>query len=552
MSTEGVGGDRVRGRRGGAGRSGRTVWAGGRSGTASRYDRGRCGPGSGVAGRSSRPHGHPDERAAVLHPPERAARAAGVAQAGGRCRFDSGGAEPARACALPRAHGVQRHRELQAGRARRVPRVDWRPVRSARQRVDELRRDDLHAGRAHRSRRVRGQGPARTPRFRRRHGAAASRNREGTGRGSRGVARSPRRRRSHHRSAAPRPAAGLALRRALADRHPRGDQGGSARAGSLVLQEVVSARCDGRDRGRRHRPRGGGEAGARALRGHPEAVGTARERGSDDSAPQGDAVQPGHRSGSTGHDRVGRRQERRAQADDGRRLPRRADATAGRRDAEPALARDRAAARCAVHRRRIQRRYPRPAAAAVRYRRRRSRERAGGGAGGGDARSPPRPAVRLLGRRDRPRPAGDAGRLRARLQRARYDREPALCRRVRASLPRGRAHSRCRARIPHRGQLLAHGHRRRDAGGRAVLDYRREPRRARGRARKERDGAVNRRAPHRHGACEHGHGRAVDRPDGGPRPGRQTAGRRQGHRHAHPFRIWASRSSRSRTGSRCG
>ena len=49
--------------------------------------------------------------------------------------------------ALPRAHGLQRHRELQAGRAGVVPRVDRRALRPARQRLDVVRRNHLHARR---------------------------------------------------------------------------------------------------------------------------------------------------------------------------------------------------------------------------------------------------------------------------------------------------------------------------------------------------------------------------------------------------------------------
>ena len=106
----------------------------------------------------------------------------------------AGRARPARPRALPRAHGVQRHRELQAGRAGVVPRVDRRALRPARQRLDLVRRNHLHARHPDRPARLRRSRHARAARLRRRHVAAARRSREGARRRPRGMARAPRRR----------------------------------------------------------------------------------------------------------------------------------------------------------------------------------------------------------------------------------------------------------------------------------------------------------------------------------------------------------------------
>ena len=95
--------------------------------------------------RRGRSNGDAAERPEVLHPPERAAGQARVAAAGGEGGLARRGRRSAGARAPHRAHGVQRQRALQAGRAGLVLRVDRRAARPARQRVHELRRDGLHA-----------------------------------------------------------------------------------------------------------------------------------------------------------------------------------------------------------------------------------------------------------------------------------------------------------------------------------------------------------------------------------------------------------------------
>ena len=124
---------------------------------------------SGAAGRSGGAHRPAAQRAALLHPPQRAAGQPRVAASGGQRRLDPRGERSARARALSRAHGVQRHRELQAGRADHLSRVDRRPLRSARQRLHVVRRDRLHARRADRQAGLRRSRPAGAARLRRRH-----------------------------------------------------------------------------------------------------------------------------------------------------------------------------------------------------------------------------------------------------------------------------------------------------------------------------------------------------------------------------------------------
>ena len=78
---------------------------------------------------------HAAERPQVLHPPERPAGEPRVAAARGEGRIARRGRRSAGARALHRAHGVQRQRALQAGRAGLVLRVDRRAARAARQRA---------------------------------------------------------------------------------------------------------------------------------------------------------------------------------------------------------------------------------------------------------------------------------------------------------------------------------------------------------------------------------------------------------------------------------
>ena len=68
-----------------------------------------------------------------------------VAAPGGQSRLDRRGRRPAGARPPHRAHGVQRQRPFQTGRAGLDVRVDRRAPRPARERVHQLRRDRLHA-----------------------------------------------------------------------------------------------------------------------------------------------------------------------------------------------------------------------------------------------------------------------------------------------------------------------------------------------------------------------------------------------------------------------
>ncbi len=124
----------------------------------SRHDSAGTGARSHAADRSGGAHRPTAERAPLFPAPEQPARKARVDAAGGERRRDPGGSRPARPGALPRAHGVQRHRALQAGRAGVVPRIDRRAVWPARQRVDLVRRNHLHARHADRQARLRREG----------------------------------------------------------------------------------------------------------------------------------------------------------------------------------------------------------------------------------------------------------------------------------------------------------------------------------------------------------------------------------------------------------
>ncbi len=73
------------------------------------------------------PHRHAAERPDLLHPPQRRGPSnRRHAAPGGQGRLDRRGRRSARPGARARAHGVQRHRALQAGRAGVLPRVDRR------------------------------------------------------------------------------------------------------------------------------------------------------------------------------------------------------------------------------------------------------------------------------------------------------------------------------------------------------------------------------------------------------------------------------------------
>ena len=252
-----------------------------------RRRRSRC-RSTGAADRCRRVGRAAAQRPALLHPPQRPPGQPRVAASGGQRRLDPRGQRSARAGAFPRAHGVQRHRELQAGRAGRVPRVDRRAVRSARQRLHVVRRDRLHARRAHRPRRYVDRGLLGAARLRRRH-----------------AARCPRRSRRSAASSSKSGAAGSARGRGCTDKQlpvllresryaerlpigtPEISRRFRASGCSTSIADVVSPRSDGRGRRRRHRA--AEASGCRAaVRRHPAAEPAPRavDRG---AAAQGDA-----------------------------------------------------------------------------------------------------------------------------------------------------------------------------------------------------------------------------------------------------------------------
>ena len=122
-----------------------------------------------------------------LRPQEQPPRQPRAAAPGGEDRIAGRGRRSAGPRARARAHGVQRQRALQAGRAGLVLRVDRRAARAARQRLHRLRRDRLHARPsvrqagdrregAHRVRRLRRRADARSRRKSTRNAASSSRN----------------------------------------------------------------------------------------------------------------------------------------------------------------------------------------------------------------------------------------------------------------------------------------------------------------------------------------------------------------------------------------
>ena len=242
----------------------------------------------------------------------------------------------------------------------------------------------------------------------------------------------------------------------------RGDQGCAARAVDGVLPEVVPAGPDGRGGGRRSRSGRGREAVARTVRQHPTPLRAGRGRGPHRPLARRDALQRGHRSGVTGLDRDARFQEQTGGAADrcattappscgswwarcSTRASARSRAVPTRHSWRPKPAPTRSGAPCSCSR--LARPCPRTAWLPASRRSCWRRER-----------------VQQFGfsaaELDRARRALVAG-LRTCLQRARDQREPELRRRVRPALPRRRAHSGHRARVPHRVHLSADG----DAGG---------------------------------------------------------------------------------------
>ena len=135
------------------------------------------------------------QRRAAVRPAERPSGQPRVAAAGGQGRIARRGGRSAGARAPHRAHGVQRQRALQAGRAGLVLRVGRRAARAARQRVHQLRRNRLHARPAERQAGDRRERADRAGRFRRRPDArsrqrstrsAASSSRNGAAASARG------------------------------------------------------------------------------------------------------------------------------------------------------------------------------------------------------------------------------------------------------------------------------------------------------------------------------------------------------------------------------
>src|SRR5262245_38453760 len=185
--------------------------------------------------RQSHSHRHAAQWSEVFRASERPtgqARFAAARREGGIAQRSR---RSARARAPDRAHGVQRQRAFQAGRAREVLRDGGRAPRTARQRVHELRRDGLHVRRAERSTRNRRKSADRAVRLRRRIVADAAGSRQGTRRRDRGVARRARCRLAHPRQAVSDSVLSLAVRGSAADwqagHHPQ--RAGRAAAGVL-------------------------------------------------------------------------------------------------------------------------------------------------------------------------------------------------------------------------------------------------------------------------------------------------------------------------------
>ena len=205
--------------------------------------------------RHGRSHRHAAQRSEVFRAPERPAGQARVAAARRQGRIAQRSRRSARARAPDRAHGVQRQRAFQAGRAGVVLRDGRRAPRAARQRVYELRRNGVHVRRAERQAGNRRKGADRAGRFRRRPDAVAAGSRQGTRRRDRGVARRPRRRIAHPRQAVSDSVLQVALRRAAADRQAGHHPQRAGRAAARVLRHLVSPGSHGGRCGRRHRRR---------------------------------------------------------------------------------------------------------------------------------------------------------------------------------------------------------------------------------------------------------------------------------------------------------
>ena len=230
-------------------------------------------------GRSRRPadhRRHAVQRPALLHPQESAAAGPRRAAAGRQRGIDSRRRRPARAGALRRAHGLQRHAPLPEAGCRRLPAVDGHALRRAHQRQHELRSDGLPAADSHRQCRRHRPVAAHPGRLGACRLVRSRGDRQGARRHPRGVAGGPRRRRADARRAASRPAQGLPLRRSPADRQARDHPDVPLRPSEEVLHRLVPARSDGGHRRRRFRSVGDRSAHQVALRRHP---GAPRRRG---------------------------------------------------------------------------------------------------------------------------------------------------------------------------------------------------------------------------------------------------------------------------------
>ena len=208
-------------------------------------------------------YGHAAERAALLRSRQRQAREARRAAARGQRRLDPRGRRPARARALRRAHGVQRHAALPEERSIvELPRVDRHAVRRRPQRVHERstrpstssgpdrQRELLEQGRSTSSTTGRAASPSIPPRSSKERGVVIEEWRLGRGAGAR--------MRDKQFPVAASPA------RATPTRLPIGDteiiETAPRDTLSRVLQGLVPARPHGRGRRRRLRPGADGAA----------------------------------------------------------------------------------------------------------------------------------------------------------------------------------------------------------------------------------------------------------------------------------------------------
>ena len=246
--------------------------------------------------RQRRPHRHAAERAQVLHPPECAAGEARVAAAGGEGRLALRSRRSAGAGAPHRAHGVQRQRALQAGRARArtSSRSARASVRTSTPTPASTKPSTCSTCRPT-SRRSSTKGLTALADFAggltldpeevdKERGVVIEEWRGGLGAGSR-----------IRDKQIPDPVLPLALRRAAADRQAGHHPQRAGRAAARVLRHLVSPGAHGGHRRRRHRPADRSRRRSATPFGAAEATARRRRRRPIASAaPSADAARERH------------------------------------------------------------------------------------------------------------------------------------------------------------------------------------------------------------------------------------------------------------------